>query len=104
MFSFLFVILVKAPPDILLGSIFNVSGCGLGTLETGMGALVSVGVAVVDARVIPWSGCTTPGSLSVLSTPRNGTLLGVEQTERLRGLVKPDHGMARASTTATPTD
>ena len=65
MLSFLFVILVLTPSDILLGRIFNVSGGGLGKLETGVGALVSVGVAVVDVRDIPWSGCTTPGSLSV---------------------------------------
>ena len=65
MFSFLFVILVLTPSDILLGRIFSVSGGGLGTLEAGVGALVSVGVAVVDSRSIPWSGCTTPRSLSV---------------------------------------
>ena len=65
MLSFLFVILVLTPSDILPGSIFNVSGGGLGTIEAGVGALVSVGVAVVDAQDIPWSGCTTPGSLSV---------------------------------------
>ena len=29
----------------------------------------SVGVTVVDARTIPWSGRTTPGSLSVCHTP-----------------------------------
>ena len=65
MLSFIFVILVLAPSDILLGSIFNVSGGRLGTHEAGVGALVSVGVAVVDARAIPWSGCITPGSLSI---------------------------------------
>ena len=31
------------------------------------------------------------------------TLLGVGQTERLPGVVRPDHGMVRASTTVTPT-
>ena len=69
MLLFLFVILVVPPPDILLGGIFNVPGGGRRTLEAGVGALVSVGVAVVDARAIPWSGCTTPGSLSVCTTP-----------------------------------
>ena len=53
MLSFIFVILVLTLFNILLGSIFNVSGCGLRTLETGVGALLSVGVAVVDARSIP---------------------------------------------------
>ena len=69
MLSFIFVILVLNTSDILLGSIFNVSGGGLGTLEAGVGALVSVSVAVVDAQAIPWFGCTTPGSLSLCSTP-----------------------------------
>ena len=69
MLLFLFVILVVPPPDILLGGIFNVPGGGLGTLEAGVRALISVGVTVVDARDIPWSGCTTPGSLSVCTTP-----------------------------------
>ena len=32
-----------------------------------------------------------------------GTLPGVGQTERLPGVVRPDHGMVRASTTVTPT-
>ena len=36
------------------------TGCGLRTLETGVGKLVSVSVAVVNARTIPWSGRTTP--------------------------------------------
>ena len=69
MFSFSFAILVKPSLDILLGRIFNVPGGGLGTLEAGVGALVSVGVAVVDTWAIPWSGCTTPGSISVCTTP-----------------------------------
>ena len=69
MFSFLFVILVVPPHYILLGGIFNVPGGGLGALEAGVGAHVSVGVAVVGARAIPWSRCTTPGSLSVCTTP-----------------------------------
>ena len=69
MLSFLFVILVLNPYDILLGSIFDVSVCGIGTLETEVRALVSVSVVVVDARAIPWPGCITPGSISVCSTP-----------------------------------
>ena len=68
MLSFIFVILVLTPSDIPLGSIFNVSGCWLGKLEAGLGALVSVGVAVVDARAILWSG--TPGSVPVSSSLR----------------------------------
>ena len=44
-------------------------GGGLGTLEAGVGALVSVGVAVVDAWAIPWSGCTTLRSLSARTPP-----------------------------------
>ena len=63
-----FVILVVDPPDILLGSIFNVPGGVIGTLEAGVGALVSVGVAAVDVRAIPWSGYTTPVSLFVCTT------------------------------------
>ena len=69
MLSFLFVILFLTPYYILLGSFFNVSGCRLRPLETGVGALVSVGVAVVDARAIPCSGCTTLVNISVCSTP-----------------------------------
>ena len=69
MLSFIFVILVLPSSDVLLCSIFIMFGCGFGTLETGVGALVSVGVAVVDARAIPWSGRTTPGNISVCSTP-----------------------------------
>ena len=71
MLSFIFVILVLTLSDILLGSIFNVSDGGLRTLEAGVRALVSVDVAVVYDQAIPWSGCTTPGSLSVSSTPRS---------------------------------
>ena len=69
MLSFIFVILVLAPSDILFGRIFNVYVGGLGTLEAGVGSLLSVGVAVVDAWAIPWSGCTPPGSLSVCPPP-----------------------------------
>ena len=60
MLSFLFVILILTPSGVLLCSIFNMSGCGYGTLETGVRALVSVGVAVVYAWAIPWSSCTNP--------------------------------------------
>ena len=69
MLLFLFVILVVPPPDILLGGIFIVPAGGLRTLEAGVGALVSVGVAVVDDWSITWSGCTTPGSISICTTP-----------------------------------
>ena len=75
MLLFIFVILVLTPSDIFIGSIFNVSGGGLGTLEAGVGALVSVGVAVVDALAIPWSGRTTPGNLSVCPTPGSDSSL-----------------------------
>ena len=53
MLSFIFVILVLTPSGILLYCIFDVYGCGLRTLQTGVGELVSVSVAVVDARTIP---------------------------------------------------
>ena len=69
MMSLLFVILVLTPSGILLCCIFDVTICGLRTLETGVGTFVSVSVTVVDARTIPWSGCTTLGSLSVCYTP-----------------------------------
>ena len=69
MLSFLYIILVLPSSDALLCSIFNMSSCVFGTLETGVEALVSVSMSVVDARSIPWSGHTTPGNLSVCSTP-----------------------------------
>ena len=49
--------------------ILDVPSIGLGTLEAGVRALVPVGVTVVDAWTIPWSGRTTTGSLSVCPTP-----------------------------------
>ena len=69
MLSLLFVILIPTPSNVLLCCIFYVPGCGLRTLETGVGTLVYVSVEVVDARTIPWSGRTTPRSLSVCHTP-----------------------------------
>ena len=69
MLSLLFVILVLTPSGILLCCIFYMTGYRLRTPETGVGTLVSVSVAVVDDRTIPWSGRTTPGSLSVCHTP-----------------------------------
>ena len=50
---FIFVILVVAPPHILLGGIFNLPGGELRTLEAGVRDLLSVGLAVVDDRAIP---------------------------------------------------
>ena len=69
MLSLLFVILIPTPSNILFCCIFYVTGCGLRTLETGVGTLVSVIVAVVDARPIPWYVRTTPVSLSVCHNP-----------------------------------
>ena len=69
MLSLIFEILVLTPSGILFCCIFYVSGCRLKTLETGAGTLLSVSVAVVGARTIPWSGHTTPISLSVCYNP-----------------------------------
>ena len=69
MLSLLFVFFITAASGVLFGCILVVSGSGLRTLETGVGTLVSVIVTVVDARTIPWSGRTTPVSLSVCHTP-----------------------------------
>ena len=69
MLLLIFVILIPTPSVILLCCILYVTGCGIRTLETGVGTLVSVSVTVVDARTIPWSGRTTPGSFSVCHTP-----------------------------------
>ena len=69
MLSLLFVLLIPIPSSIFLRCILYVPGCGLRALEAGVGTLVSVGATVVDSRTIPWSGCTTPGSLSVCHTP-----------------------------------
>ena len=69
MMSLLFVLFITVPLGVFLGYILYVPGSGLRTLETGVGTLVSVSVTVVDARTIPWSGRTTPGSLSVCHTP-----------------------------------
>ena len=69
MLSLLFVLFIAAPSRVFLGCILDVPGSGLRTLETGVGTLVSVSVTVVDARTIPWSSRTTPGSLSVCHPP-----------------------------------
>ena len=69
MLSLLFVILIAAPLRVFLSCIIDVPDSGLRTLETGVGTLVPVGVTFVDARTIPWSGRTTPGSLSVCHPP-----------------------------------
>ena len=71
MLSLIFVLFIAAPSGEFCGCIIDVPGCGLRTLETGVGTLVSVSVTVVDARTIPWYGRTTPGSLSVCYTPRS---------------------------------
>ena len=65
MLSLLFVLFIDAPLRVFLSCILDVPGSGLRTIETGVGTLVSVSVTLVDARTIPWSGRTTPGSLSV---------------------------------------
>ena len=49
--------------------ILDVPSIVLGALEAGVRSFVPVGVTVVDDRTIPWSGRTTPGSLSVCPTP-----------------------------------
>ena len=69
MLSFIFVLLIPTPSSIFFCCILYVPGCGIRTLEAGVGTLVSVSVSVVDAWTIPWSGRTTPGSLSVCHTP-----------------------------------
>ena len=71
MLSLIFVLFIAAPSRVFLSFIIHVPGSWLRTLETGVGTLVSVSVTVVDARTIPWSGRTTPGSLSVCHTPRS---------------------------------
>ena len=65
MLSLIFVILIPTPSNILFRCIFYGPGCGIRTIETGVRTLVFVSVAVVDARTIPWSGRTTPGSISI---------------------------------------
>ena len=69
MLSLLFVFFIIAASGVFLGCILDMSGSRLRTLETGVGTLVPVSVTVVDARTIPWSGRTTPGSLSVCHIP-----------------------------------
>ena len=81
MLSFLFVLFIAASLGVFLDCILDVTGSGLRTLETGVGALVSVSVTVVDAQTIPWSGRTTPGSLSVCHPP--GSVPSPPLSERL---------------------
>ena len=69
MSSFFLFFFIATTSGILFCGILDVPSIGLGTLESGVRALVPVGVTVVDARTIPWSGRTTPGSLSVCPTP-----------------------------------
>ena len=68
MSSFFLVFFIATTSGILFCGILDVPSIGLGTLEAGVRELVPVGVTVVDARTIPWSGSTTPGSLSVCPT------------------------------------
>ena len=74
MLSLLFLLLIPAPSSVFLRCILDVTGCGLRTLEAGVVTLVSVGVTVVDAQTIPWSGRNTPGSISVCHTPASSVL------------------------------
>ena len=69
MLSLLLVFFITTASYVLFCYILDVPGIGLGTLESGVGTLVPVGVTVVDARTIPWSGRTTPGIISVCNTP-----------------------------------
>ena len=69
MLSLIFVLFIAAPSRVFLSCVLDVPGCGLRTLEAGVGTLVYVSVAVVDAWTIPWYGSTTPGSLSVCHPP-----------------------------------
>ena len=73
MSSFFLVFFFCTTSGILFSGILDVPSSGLGTLEAGVRALVPVGVTVVNARTIPWSGRTTPGSLSVYPTPGSVT-------------------------------
>ena len=69
MLSLLFVLLIPSPYSVFLCCILDVPGSSIRTLEAGVGTLMSVSVTLVDARTIPWSGRTTPGSISVCHTP-----------------------------------
>ena len=73
MLSLLLVLFVTTTSGVLFCCILDEPGIALRTLETGVGTLVPVSVTVVDARTIPWSGRTTPGSLSVCHTPGSVT-------------------------------
>ena len=69
MLPLLLLFFITTASGVLFCCILDVPGIGLRTLETGVGTLVPVGVTVVDVWTIPWSGRTTPGSLSVCHTP-----------------------------------
>ena len=69
MISLLFVLLIPTPSSIFFRCNLYVTGCGLRKLVAEVGTLLSVSVSVVDAWTIPWSGRTTPGSLSACYTP-----------------------------------
>ena len=69
MSSFLLVLFIATAYGILFCCILDVPSIGLRKLEAGVRALVPVGVIVVDAWTIPWSGRTTLGILSVCPTP-----------------------------------
>ena len=69
MLSFLLVFFITAASGVFLGCILDVPGSGIRTLETGVGKIVFVSVTVANARTVPWSGRTTPESLSVCHTP-----------------------------------
>ena len=69
MSSFFLVLFFGTTSGILFSGILDVPSSELRELEAGVRALVPVGVTVVYARTIPWSGRTTPGSLSVCPTP-----------------------------------
>ena len=70
MLSFFPVFFIATTSGILFCGILDVPSIGLGTLEAGVRALFPVGVTVVDARTIPWSGSTTPRKSFRLSHPR----------------------------------
>ena len=69
MSSFFLVLFIATASGILFSGILDVPSSGLRAHEARVRALVIVGVTLVYARTIPWSGRTTPGSLSVCPTP-----------------------------------
>ena len=69
MLSFFLVFFFGTTSGILFSGILDVPSSGIRALEAEVRALVLMGVTVVDAWTIPWSGRTTPGSISVCPTP-----------------------------------